>query len=356
MKSRITIALLCTTLQIITAQSSDTDLKKVEILNSTSLALLDESAAIITSNPNVKEFNINTESLQSISFDGNLFSSNLQGLEYYGLGKTTEDFAPFTMRKIHMPAVSGAYSSNDSLSKVAIGIKFNVFTLYNSTQKKMTDNYNLMVKDISEFDDAVMQQVAKEGYIIGTDEFNNRFATLMQELSQKQKKSPEEFADLLRAPLLTLDVASAYSVIIPAKNFNDSQSGRFGIWSTLALTLGRGGTDLKLFGFCRYLQDNSDYNSESKEFTNHIEYFDYGSKAQLDLDKFALAYEYIKRNGDGKNYRSVGFIQYKVSDNLYITGGFGKNFESSLNDEAVTLLGVRWGINTKDTRSWEAEP
>lgn len=341
------------------------DLKKAEILNSTALALLDNSAAIITSNPDVKEFNINTESLESISFDGNLFSSNMKGLEYYGLGNKTKDIKSFTMQKLQMPTVSGGYNKNDSISKVAIGIKFNVFTLYNSSSEDMREKYDSMRENMKTLSELAHAQVNKEGYKReDAEKYYTRYNEVLAELTknetaieekQQQDKEAEtkNFSDILRAPLLTLDIASAYSMLMPSKDFNKSQSGRFGAWSTLTFTLGKGNEHLKLYAFCRYLQDNTDYDSKNKKFTDHTNFFDVGSKAQYDWNKISVGYEYIKRNGDGKNYRSVGFIQYKVSDNLYVTGGFGKNFESSLNDETVSLLGIRWGINSKDSRDWQ---
>lgn len=340
------------------AQSyGNADLKKVEILNSTALSLLDNSAAIISSNPNVKEFNINTESLESISFDGNLFSSNMKGLEYYGLGSKTKDIKSFTMRKMQMPTVSGAYNKNDSISKVAIGIKFNIFTLYNSSSEEMRDKYDSMRKDMVDLSAAAHAQVQREGFVRDTTgAYYTRYGQVLKELTDKEKSDKEidatNFNDILKAPLLTLDIASAYSMLMPAKNFDKSQSGRFGAWSTLTFTLGKGDEHLKLYGFCRYLQENSDYDSKNSKFNNHTNFFDIGSKAQFDWNKISVGYEYIKRNGGGKNYRSVGFVQYKVSDNLYVTGGFGKNFESALNDETVSLLGIRWGINAKDSRDW----
>ncbi|WP_202703554.1 hypothetical protein [Flavobacterium sp. UGB4466] len=335
------------------------DLKKVEILNSTALALLDNSAAIISSNPDVKEFNINTESLESISFDGNLFSSNMRGLEYYGLGTKTKEIKSFTMQKMQMPSVSGAYSKNDSIAKVAVGIKFNVFTLYNASSEDMREKYASMRQKLKKLIALANDQMEREGYKIGEDEdeakkYNARFEEVLEELIKNESGiEAKNFSDILKAPLLTLDIASAYSMLMPAKDFNKSQSGRFGAWSTLTFTLGKGDEHLKLYGFCRYIQDNTDYDSKSKKFTNQTNFFDIGSKAQFDWNKISVGYEYIKRNGDGKNYRSVGFVQYKVSDNLYVTGGFGKNFESALNDETVSLLGIRWGINAKDSRNWE---
>ncbi|MFW0735861.1 hypothetical protein [Flavobacterium sp. T12S277] len=350
------LALLVTS--SVLAQSYDkTDLKKVELLNSSALSLLDNSAAIITSNPNVKEFNINTESLESISFDGNLFSANMKGLEYYGLGSGTDNIKSFTMQKIQMPTVSGAYNKNDSISKVAIGIKFNVFTLYNSSSEDMRKKYSSMRADMQDLSAMARAQLQQEGYVRDTTgNYYTRYAQVLRELTEKETTNKEvaakNFADILKAPLLTLDIASAYSMLMPAKDFNKSQSGRFGAWSTLTFTIGKGDQSLKLYGFCRYIQDNTDYDTKNNRFTNHTNFFDVGSKAQFDWNKISVGYEYIKRNGEGKNYRSVGFVQYKVSDNLYVTGGFGKNFESALNDESVSLFGIRWGINTKDSRDW----
>src|ERR1700727_1100695 len=84
--------------QIMVSQETNkiVDLKNVQIVNSTALALLDNTAAVITSNPDCKDFSINTENLSNISFDVSLNKGKLSGLEYYGLGNSTADFKQVT--------------------------------------------------------------------------------------------------------------------------------------------------------------------------------------------------------------------------------------------------------------------
>ena len=70
MKNFIVLALVIySSLSRAQSKATSTDLKEIEIANSSALSLLDNTAAIITSNPAVKEFNINTENLSKISFD-----------------------------------------------------------------------------------------------------------------------------------------------------------------------------------------------------------------------------------------------------------------------------------------------
>ena len=47
----------------------------------------------------------------------------------------------------------------------------------------------------------------------------------------------------------------------------------------------------------------------------------------------------------GDNKRSVGLINYRLSDNLYINGAFGKNFSAP--DKLIALFGIKWGLGSE---------
>ena len=74
--------------------------------------------------------------------------------------------------------------------------------------------------------------------------------------------------------------------------------------------------------------------------------FDIGAKIELQLNDFAIGYEYINRTNQKDNYRSVGNLKYKINERFTITGGFGKNFEKT--DNLVSFLGISWGIATNN--------
>ena len=150
-----------------------------------------------------------------------------------------------------------------------------------------------------------------------------------------------------------LDFAAAYSSLYPENNYRKNQQDRIGVWSTLTFSPKVNENYLNFYGFIRYIKDNSVYNNLTLNYTDRFEYFDYGCKVQIDIDALSFGYEYIKRKGNGKDFRSVGVIQYKINSNYYLTGGFGKNFSSDSSKDLVSLIGIRWGINTKDSKEWD---
>jgi hypothetical protein len=353
---KITTYLFLMLLQISAAQNSanSVDLKEVQILNSTALALLDNSAAIVTSNPDYKDFNINTENLSNLSFDFSLNKGKLNGLEYYGIGKTINDFKQFTSDKLLRPNVSAVVHRTDSTTNIGAGFSVNVFTLFRKKKEDMQKAYaairNTTAEMITKADLIMARDFPNLNKVTNLVEYNEQYTKILESLPTVEAN---EFAELLKRPLLTLDLAAAYSTLYDGNNYNSNQKDRTGVWSTITWSPKIDKSYLNIYGFIRYIKDQSVYNENTKNFSDQFEYFDYGSKIQIDINSFSFGYEYIRRNGNGKDYRSVGLIQYKISANYYVTGGFGKNFTSDSSKNLVSLLGIRWGINKSETKKWE---
>ncbi|MEM7087163.1 MAG: hypothetical protein AAF489_13330 [Bacteroidota bacterium] len=147
-------------------------------------------------------------------------------------------------------------------------------------------------------------------------------------------------------PLLTVDLALAYSTLLNNNdsNFNDTL-GRYGAWISTDLALGfanNGNNYIHIYTVARYLKDGLNIDAENKLF--NTETYDFGGKLEMEIDKLSVGYEYLTREGDTDEYRSIGTVRYRVSNAITLTGGFGKNFNSG--DDTISLLGVKWGINT----------
>lgn len=332
------------------------DLKEVQILNSTGLSLLDNTAAIITSNPDCKDFNINTENLSNISFDFSLNKGKLNGLEYYGLGKDVNDFKEVTINKLFRPNVSGVVKQTDSTTTLAAGFNVNVLTIFRRNKEEMINAYgalrNTTAKMNAEADLIMARDFPGLNKFTHSAEYHDQYGKVLESLITEKA---DEFAEILKKPLLTLDLAAAYSTLYYDNTHNNNQQDRIGIWSTITWSPKVSNNYLNLYGFIRYIKDDSVYNNLTLNYSDQFEYFDYGCKLQIDIDALSIGYEYIKRNGNGKDYRSVGVIQYKINSNYYLTGGFGKNFTSDSSKDLVTLLGIRWGLNKKDSKEWESK-
>lgn len=331
------------------------DLKSAEISNSTALSLLDNTSAVIVSNPDCKDFSVNTENLSNISFSGTLNQGNLNGLEYYGFGKTKNEIKQVTWNKFIRPTVSGLLSKNDSIANFAVGISTNVVTIYPSNSKKMSKAYNNLRRLVDDADTLAEEMVKEEHPELNpnSQEFN---AEVQKKMDSNKTKLPDEFAEDLKKPLLAFDIASAYSVLYPDNKYKTSTPDRLGFWGTITFTRKLDEKNyLNFYVFGRYLEDRAVYNKVNDDYNDFFKYYDYGGKAQFDFNNVSVGYEYIVRNGDGGDYRSVGFVQYKVNTDVYLTGGFGRNFTSDADKDLVSMFGIRWGINKKDKRDWESK-
>lgn len=328
---------------------NNVNLKELEIANSGALSLLDNTATIVFSNPSVKEFNINTENLSQISFDYSLIFNRkeLSGLGYYGLGNDVSDFRR-VITKVMRPTISGALNKNDSTTVASVGINVNLLTIFSKDKEGLSRDYLLLRGSLDEMLNLAEAIVLTENPTWKRSE--QRFRDARDKLIEESKtKMPEDFSDMLKNPIITLDAAAAYSDLFPTNEVSKHQSDRFGAWSTLTF---RYGSMIKAYGFVRYIRDNSVYNNALGNYSSNFEFFDSGGKLQLDYKQFSIGYEYINRNGDGNDFRSVGMVQYKINDNIYITGGFGKNFEREDGKDLLALFGIRWGFNKKDQIAW----
>ena len=144
-------------------------------------------------------------------------------------------------------------------------------------------------------------------------------------------------------PNFRLDGALAYSVLFKENEINTSTANRFGSWLTADFAVKFNEKQyVHLYGISKYVDDGFNLINGVYDTRN---FWDYGGKIELELNKFKLAYEYLKRDGEGDEFRSVGSFSFQFKKNITITGGFGKDFPED--DNLVTLLGVNWGINTK---------
>jgi len=152
-------------------------------------------------------------------------------------------------------------------------------------------------------------------------------------------------------PVFSMDIAAAYAIY--GVGDTSWRSGRSGIWTTLSsyvpLNIGSSEINKNYFNMnvsVRYLFDNYHKNAKGTiERTNSI---DVGGKIALEFDQFNIGFESMYRFNKGvarSENRTLGIINYKVSDNLYIQGAFGKNFNVA--DKLIALFGINWGFGSE---------
>jgi hypothetical protein len=170
--------------------------------------------------------------------------------------------------------------------------------------------------------------------------------------SSKTGEIVKEINDIVnQKPIFSWDLAAAYA----SYGINDSawKSGRFGIWTTLSsyipLAIGNEKVNKNYFNLnflVRYLTDN--YQLDAKGAISKNNNLDIGGKIAFELDKVSIGVESLKRYSNGianPQNRTVGVISYKVSDNIYLNGSFGKNFDFP--NKLISQLGINWGFGSE---------
>lgn len=174
---------------------------------------------------------------------------------------------------------------------------------------------------------------------------------LFSEINIVKMKEFQKFVNNLSEskPVFSVDFAGAYNCFFDKDRFSSGGFGRFGTWLTMNWNINLDAVKkeeeknfLKLYILNRFLIDRMNYNKETNTY-NKNSFYDLGGKVNFEFNRLSIAYEYIRRFGDFEDYRSVGSIIYKINDNISLIGGFGKNFENQ--NDLVTTLGLRWGIN-----------
>lgn len=146
---------------------------------------------------------------------------------------------------------------------------------------------------------------------------------------------------------LTLEVAGGITGSYPERDFSEGRMGKAGLWSTLGYRLEAPRIDGIVLG--RWLRDEAQ--------TDGQDLWDVGGRAVLTLDRFAASAEFVRRSaGDASatgdaayddSNRVVGLVEYRASDDLYVTFSFGQDHSPAGSDDnpLVATLGgsFHWG-------------
>ena len=151
-------------------------------------------------------------------------------------------------------------------------------------------------------------------------------------------------------PIFSWDIAAAYATY----GIGDSvwKTGRYGVWTSvssfLPLDIGGNKPNKNYFNLnllFRYLVDN--YSAENGVIRTNRN-MDFGAKLELIFDALSIGveseYRYLNFTPGAQN-RTVGILNYRIADNLYINGAFGTNF--TLPDKLIALFGINWGFGSE---------
>ena len=173
---------------------------------------------------------------------------------------------------------------------------------------------------------------------------------LVLEAIKKDETLNSYLKELDALPLIQLDGAFAYSEAFADNTTANRTFNRSGTWINLAvnsagLTAEKSKYNLAAIGLLKYISDNILTDDVNNVFERESA-MDVGIKIDFTIKDFTLAYEHIERSYKGDNGkdsdRNVFVMQYKISDGLYFTGSYGKNFGEVNN--LFTLFGINYGF------------
>ncbi|WP_295721239.1 hypothetical protein [Mucilaginibacter sp.] len=232
----------------------------------------------------------------------------------------------------------------------ALGIKT---TLIKVPQSGYAQKINNLISQWHEAAQKDLEDFNNQKTSVSTQlDLDNLLKNYMEKKGHKSLDLAKQIGDLYKQkPKFVWDFAGAYATY--GIDNEPWKSGRTGIWSTLSYYAQLAGTNNKpsnnyvsLSFSARSLWDNfaKDENNNIVK-TNNI---DVGGKVGIDLDDLSLGveslYRYINGRGGNEN-RTVGIVTYKITENIILTGAFGKNFESL--GKSIALFSINWGFGSE---------
>jgi hypothetical protein len=340
------------------SQEKDTlMIKDIEIPNAPALTLLDKSFSIIESVSSANSISANLVNVRDNTVEITPYwffkekDHKFSEKEYYGINEDKTQNIFVNLKKI---AVSVAYSPTDSMTSISFGFRTNLISIKkgnkSNSAKKLYGSYNedrnsyFSGKDPGQTESRMAIEMETVGDLgIATTNLTNKYDAQNKELKQKIFK---KLKDYYNNPLFSFDVAGAVSSIYPDNQNDRGRIGRIGIWGTTKLDLPleeEYNNFLKIYLLGRFLNDKTIFNTSLNTYSN-LNFIDTGGKIQFQFKSLSISGEFINRSGDVKDNRVVGIIEYKISDSIYLSGGYGKNFDDPLNGNLVTLFGLKWGL------------
>ena len=151
-----------------------------------------------------------------------------------------------------------------------------------------------------------------------------------------------------------LEVAGAIGAKVEDGDFDGGKVTRYGFWATPGYRLE---DRFVLLGVARYQRDKE---------TEGQDLFDVGGRLQFDTEEFILSVEAVRRlvendvavpRDDMSSTRVVGTMDYRISDDYYLTASFGRDYQSTATGMSglVSFLGLNVGLSKTPTVSLQAQ-
>lgn len=358
----------------LSAQTEDTlSLKDLEVPNAPGFILLDKAPSTIERPNSTKAFMLSViNSFEggngipknyAVDFTPFWFFKHPRMNAYRYAGFNAEKNRQLVFSHIQRASVSAAFvSTTDTMSNMpvnnlSLGFRTNLVTV--RSKKDIEDLKAAHAKVVGYLRD-LDKRLTAAGIVYNPAtmtraEYDKKVNDFLAQEQQQRSQDKSELAEILkRRAVFAVDGALGYNNFFLNNNFSDSHFGRFGAWLTLnySQVLNKESKDknyINVYALGRYIGDGTTLLRGEYKIQN---FYDLGGKLELEFKKLSVAYEYIYRTNDNTNtFRSNGLVKYKISNQLILTGAFGKNFGNANN--LISLLGINWGLSSGSEKTIE---
>jgi hypothetical protein len=338
------------------------NLTDLEIPNSPGFALLDKAPTSIERPSSTKAFMVSVLNAlnesspipqnYAVDFTPYWFFQHPAMTAYRYAGYDIKNGRQLPFVHILRASVSAAYVTNaDSAgilaqSNAVVGLRATIFSVRSKRD----------IEDLKRANDACIDSLKTQterlmdyvGDITLSATNPNLYAEKARQFYEHEAEFKNEISQILkRRAVLALDWACAYDRCFANSTFSSSAFGRFGTWLTLNVSKGLGKSAeptayLNVYALTKYLRDALPARDGSRTTKDS---FDAGGKLEFESQALSIGYEYVYRRGDPTTtFRTNGTVKYQLSDQLFLTAAFGKNFGDTGN--LISLLGINWGLSS----------
>ncbi len=344
---------------IFAQETKEIDLSGLKPPTSPGFTILDIAPNSIEHPKTIKEFTISTANLFNRGFEipknfafelspgwmlNNTFSQ-ITGLKKKGDRLKQNIFSDIRFSSISIASVYNDTSNTTMLASntnhIGYGFKVNLIKVFNRPRISAIENYiNLIHKETT----GVLDEVDP----------NELPAGVANEIRNGTKDAWKKVIALRSIrPLFQLQIAGASATAFP-----ENKGGKFhrgGGWLTAGMSFPL--LKCKDEHYSKKLLNNSKYfnlvllgrfmtSSFDSIYLEHRQsLLDIGGRVELELNRLLIGIEYISRSGNNdfvSTHRFAGMIEYRMFNNVFVVGSFGRNFGEYNN--IISGLGLNWGF------------
>ncbi|PZF74458.1 hypothetical protein [Taibaiella soli] len=268
-------------------------------------------------------------------------------------------FASVSMAFVNKDMVPDTFTTTQKV--FSAGVRTTLIKIHRAGYAKKLGNaidawHNTALAEIGDdMNDSIYRSAARTGNVQLEASRSKELAGMRDSLKAAKKMTADALAAQVQStldekPIFAWDFAGAYAMY----GIGDTtwKTGRLGVWTTVSLNLPLGIGDstknyFSIAGYARYMYDGYTLDNGVVTSSNAI---DVGGKLSLQFDRLNIGAEGVYRNYSTgpslQSQRLVGFINYRIGDNLYLNGTFGKDFGVE-KAKLLTLFGIAWGFGNE---------